>query len=83
LAKKIFEVLINLKNFILRRRRKGNPSAKRSFLKNFGSNFVLKDRNLIMERAYPYELVAKISPSEDWLRLCDDVRNYFKGPMVI
>jgi len=45
----------------------GNPSAKRAFLKNLGSNFILKDRNLIMKRAYPYELVAKISPSEDWL----------------
>ncbi|OHB99505.1 MAG: hypothetical protein A3G70_03685 [Planctomycetes bacterium RIFCSPLOWO2_12_FULL_39_13] len=49
----------------------GNPSAKRAFLKNLGSNFILKDRNLIMERAYPYELVAKISPSENWLPLED------------
>ncbi len=47
----------------------GNPSAKRAFLKNLGSNFILKDRNLIMKRAYPYELVAKISPSKDWLPL--------------
>ena len=48
-----------------------NPSAKRAFLKILGSNFILKDRNLIMKRAYPYELVAKISPSEDWLPLKD------------
>ena len=44
-----------------------NPSAKRAFLKILGSNFILKNRTLIMKRAYPYELVAKISPSEDWL----------------
>jgi hypothetical protein len=36
-----------------------------------------------MKRAYPYELVAKISPFEVWLSLCDEVRNYFKGTMVI
>jgi len=47
----------------------GNPSAKRAFLKNLGSNFVLKDRNLIMKRAYLYDLVAKISPSGNWLPL--------------
>jgi len=47
----------------------GDPSAKRAFLKNLGSNFVLKDRNLTMKRVYPYDLVAKISPSEDWLPL--------------
>ena len=29
-----------------------------------------------MKRAYPYELVAKISPSEDWLPLCDEIRTY-------
>jgi hypothetical protein len=34
-----------------------------------GSNLILKDRNLIIKRAYPYELVAKISPSVDWLDL--------------
>jgi site-specific DNA recombinase len=61
----------------------GNPSAKRDFLKILGSNFILKDRNLIIKRAYPYELVAKISPSEDWLLLSDEIRNYFKGTMVI
>ena len=45
----------------------GNPSAKRDFLKILGSNLVLKDRNLIIKRAYPYELVAKISPPDNWL----------------
>ena len=47
----------------------GNPSAKRAFLKNLGSNLILKDRTLLFKRAYPYELVAKISPSNDWLPL--------------
>ena len=45
----------------------GNPSAKRDFLKTIGSNFKLFNRTLSMKKAYPYELVAKISPSEDWL----------------
>jgi hypothetical protein len=43
----------------------GNPNAKRDFLKILGSNLILKDRNLIMKGGYPYELVAKISPSSD------------------
>jgi site-specific DNA recombinase len=46
-------------------------SPKRDFLKILGSNFVLKDRTLSMKRAYPYELVAKISPSNSWLPLED------------
>jgi predicted transcriptional regulator len=54
----------------------GNPSAKRAFLKNLGSNFVLKDRNLIMKRAYLYDLVAKISPSGNWLPFCSEVRSF-------
>jgi len=45
----------------------GNLSAKRDFLKILGSNFILKDRTLLFKRAYPYELVAKISPATDWL----------------
>jgi len=45
----------------------GNLKQKRAFLKILGSNLVFKDRTLIMKRAYPYELVAKISPSGDWL----------------
>ena len=36
-----------------------------------------------MKRAYPYELVAKISPSEDWLRFCDEVRSFFKGEVLL
>jgi hypothetical protein len=52
-------------------------------LKILGSNPILKERNLIMQRAYPYELVAKISPSEDWLPLSDEIRNYFKGAMIL
>ena len=45
----------------------GNLKQKRDFLKILGSNFLLKDRILLFKRAYPYELVAKISPSNDWL----------------
>ena len=56
---------------------------KRGFLKILGSNFILKDRNLLFKRAYPYELVAKISPVDNWLRLADEIRTYFKGNLEI
>jgi hypothetical protein len=52
-------------------------------LKILGSNFKLIDRTLSMKRAYPYELVAKISPDNDWLRLCDELRTYFKGTLEV
>jgi len=71
------------KVFLFAEGEKGNPSAKRDFLKILGSNFILKDRTLIMKRAYPYELVAKISPPDNWLPLSDEIRNYFKGTVVI
>ncbi len=45
----------------------GNPSAKRGFLKIFSSNFILKDRTFLFERAYLYDLVAKIDPRVNWL----------------
>jgi len=67
LAKKIFEVSLNLKNFLLRRRRKGNPSAKRAFLKNLGSNLVLKDRNLLFSTKKPFFLVTEKGLKGDWL----------------
>jgi DNA invertase Pin-like site-specific DNA recombinase/predicted transcriptional regulator len=54
---------------------------KRNFLKNLGSNFILKDRTLLFKRAYPYDLVAKISPTKDWLQLSDEIRTYFKESM--
>jgi len=83
LAKKIFEVSLNLKNFLLRRRRKGNPSAKRDFLKILGSNLILKDRNLLFSTKKPYSLVSAIGLKENWLSLSDEIRNYFKGTMVL
>jgi len=36
-------------------------------MKNICSNFLLKDRTLLFKRAYPYDLVAKISPVDAWL----------------
>ncbi|MEW5806066.1 MAG: recombinase family protein [Acidobacteriota bacterium] len=45
----------------------GNSSAKRDFLKILGSNFILKDRNLLFCYTYPFHLVAKIDPKKNWL----------------
>jgi len=61
----------------------GNPSAKRDFLKILGSNLILKDRNLLFSTKKPYSLVSGIGLKENWLRLCDEVRNYFKATMAI
>jgi len=83
LAKKVFEVQLNLKNFLLRRRRKGNPSAKRAFLKNLGSNFVLKDRNLLFSTKKPFFREYEKGLKENWLPLSDEIRNYFKGTMIL
>jgi hypothetical protein len=58
---------------------KGNPSAKRDFLKILGSNPILKDRNLLFSTKKPYSLVSGIGLKENWLPLSDDIRNYFKG----
>jgi len=67
LAKKIFEVSLNLKNFLLRRRRKGNPSAKRDFLKILGSNLTLKDRNLLFSTKKPFFLLTEKGLKGNWL----------------
>jgi len=83
LAKQIFEVQLNLKNFLLRQRRKGNSSAKRDFLKILGSNHILKDRNLLFSTKKPYSLVSGIGLKENWLSLSDEIRNYFKGTTVL
>jgi hypothetical protein len=41
---------------------KGNPSAKRNFLKILGSNPILKDRNLLFSTKKPYSLDIGRSP---------------------
>ena len=60
-----------------------NPSAKRAFLKILGSNLILKDRNLLFSSKKPFSYITGKGLDEDWLRLCDEIRNYFKGTMVI
>jgi len=60
----------------------GNLIQKREFLKILGSNFILKDRNLLFKRAYPYELVAKISPVDNWLRIDDGARTAQKKTLL-
>ncbi|MBM3246680.1 MAG: hypothetical protein FJZ13_05090, partial [Candidatus Omnitrophica bacterium] len=45
----------------------GNPSAKRDFLKMLGSNFILKDRNLLFSIRSPFDKVARIGLKENWL----------------
>jgi hypothetical protein len=83
LAKKIFEVQLNLKNFLIRRRRKGNPSAKRDFLKILGSNFILKDRTLLFSSKKPFSLLPRKGLDDDWLSLADEIRDHFKGTLEV
>jgi DNA invertase Pin-like site-specific DNA recombinase/predicted transcriptional regulator len=45
----------------------GNPSAKRTFLKNLGSNFTLKDRNLLFSSKKPFSCIAEKGLLEDKL----------------
>ena len=44
-----------------------NPPAQKAFLKNLGSNFVLKDRTLSFSYASPFHLVAQSDPQKNWL----------------
>jgi hypothetical protein len=44
-----------------------NPPAQKAFLKNLGSNFVLKDRTLSFSYASPFHLVAQSDPIKNWL----------------
>ena len=44
-----------------------NPPAQKAFLKNLGSNFVLKDRTLSFSYVSPFHLVAKSDPIKNWL----------------
>ena len=54
----------------------GNPSAKREFLKNLGSNFVLKDRSLLFTTRRPFDLVAERPPHLNWLPVVEELRNW-------
>ena len=49
----------------------GNPGAKRAFLKNLGSNFLLRDRTLLFSMKKPYSLIPGIGLKENWLPLED------------
>jgi len=62
---------------------KGNPSAKRDFLKILGSNFILKDRTLLFSNKKPFFLLTEKGLKENWLPLSDEIRNYFKGTMIL
>jgi hypothetical protein len=79
LAKEFFEISINLKNLLIRRRRKETLSPKTDFLKILGSNFVLKGLTLLVSYNKPFDLIAKSQGSADWLCICNDIRTYFKG----
>jgi hypothetical protein len=61
----------------------GNPAAKRDFLKILGSNFVLKDRTLSFSMKKPFSIVAEKGLPQDWLRLVDEVRTFFKESQAI
>jgi len=55
----------------------GNPSAKRAFLQILGSNFLLKDRNLLFSIKKPFSFIAGEGLKEDWLPLSDLIRKFF------
>jgi len=65
------------------RRQKENPPAQKAFLKNLGSNFVLKDRTLSFSYASPFHLVAKSDPIKVWLPLSDEIRMYFQDSITL
>ena len=84
LAKKVFEVPINLKNFLIRSKsEKEILSPKKDFLKILGSNLVLKDTSLLVSYKKPYDLIAKTVGRFVWRRSCDKIRIYFKSSMRI
>jgi hypothetical protein len=45
-------------------------------LKILGSNFILKDRNLLFSTKKPYSLVSGIGLKEKWLPVMDEFRNW-------
>jgi len=54
-------------------------SPKKDFLKNCGSNLVLKDVTLLVSYKKPYDLVAKPQGSFNWRSACNKIRTYFKN----
>jgi hypothetical protein len=56
--------------------RRENPSTQKAFLRNLGSNFVLKDQTLSLSYTSPFDLVAQTDPTKNWLPQRDDFRNF-------
>jgi hypothetical protein len=61
----------------------GNPSAKRAFLKNLGSNFLLKDRTLLFSSKKPFSLLPRKGLDEDLLPFVEEIRTYFKNSQAL
>jgi len=83
LAKEFFEISINLKNLLIRRRRKETLSPKKEILKILGSNFFLKDLTLLVSYNKPLDLIVKSQGCFDWRSVCNEIRTYFKNQFVI
>ena len=57
----------------------GNPAVQKDFLRIFGSNFLLKDRNLLFQKTYPFIFIKKASLRSMWLRMTGQLSDYFRG----
>jgi site-specific DNA recombinase len=57
--------------------KKNNPYEFRSFLKNIGSNFVLKDKNFGFQGNTGWRILLNSPTFSDWRRTIDAVRTYF------
>jgi hypothetical protein len=84
LAKKVFEVPINLKNFLIRSKsEKEILSPKKDFLKICGSNLKVKDVSLLVSYKKPYDLVAQSQGRLDWRCSCDEIRMFYRQSIIV
>ncbi len=58
----------------------GRRPAKPEFLKNLGSNFVVKDSTLCFSYLPPFDRVAKTTLKKNWLAFLDDLRTFCLMP---
>jgi len=52
-------------------------------LRILGSNFILKDRNLLFSTKKPFFYITEKGLLEDKLRFCDEIRSFFKDQVLI
>jgi hypothetical protein len=59
---------------------KGNFCSQREFLKNCGSKFILKDRNLYISWSLPFSVVAEATVKENWRDILYKVLTFYDVP---